>query len=76
MSKSNVTKTRIIIAGIDQGRERYLYSAKSTPEKTFVNWTDIKDDAYDFCSVDNARGALIHMALPIPCCVVVRQLAN
>jgi hypothetical protein len=76
MKNGNVTKTRFIIAGIDQGRERYLFSAKSTPKRTAVQWTDSKDEAYDFLSVDNARGALNHMSLPIPCCIVVRQLAN
>jgi hypothetical protein len=70
---SSEFKTQFIIAGIEEGREHYLSFAKSTPNKTFVWWTDFKDDAFDFESLENAQTALIHMALPIPNLIVVRQ---
>lgn len=68
-------KPRVIIAGIDEGRERYMLSAKSTPKKTWVQWTDNKDEAHDLQSIEAAIAALKHMDLPIPCGIVVRLVA-
>lgn len=67
------TLTSVIIAGIDEGRERYLLFAKSTPKKTWVQWTDSKDEAHDLKTVENARRLLKHMDLPIRTAVVVRH---
>jgi hypothetical protein len=74
MKTVNVTNnTKFIIAGIDEGRERYLQYAKSTPTKTFVQWTDDKDEAHDLESLDNAQSALEHLDLPMPCVIVIRH---
>lgn len=76
MGLSEMKKTRFIIAGIDEGRERYLLAAKSTPNKTWVSWTDDKDEAHDFESIKSSKKALKHMDLPIPCVIVVRHDAS
>lgn len=74
MKTVNVTNnTKFIIAGIDEGRERYLVYAKSMPKKTEVQWSDDKDDAFDLESLENAKAMLKHMDLPIPCQIVIRH---
>jgi len=74
MKSTNATNNPIIIiAGIDEGRERYLLFAKSTPKKTWVQWTDDKDAAFNFESVERTRAALKHMDLPVPCAIVIRH---
>jgi len=77
MNKRNVTNnTQFIIAGIDEGRERYLLYAKSTPKKTWVQWTDDKDEAFNFHSVEKTKAALKHMDLPVPCAIFIRHAVN
>ena len=66
-------KTRYIISGLDEGRDRYLVYAESMLSKTLVAWTDDKDEAFDFESIKNSKRALKHMDLPIPCFIIVRH---
>jgi hypothetical protein len=75
MKKGNVTFNKeVIIAGIDEARELYLLYAKSTPKETRVEWTDSKEQAFNFDSVEKASAALKHMDLPIPCAIIIRHV--
>ena len=73
---SSKSKIEIIIAGEEEGHEHYISSAKSTPKKTFVWWTDFKDSAFNFETIEKAQAALIHMALPIKTTIVVRLILD